>query len=60
MPQHNMENSRSQWQQGLRPPWITRMTDGQSPASSGAESDTESSSAENEKVRERKLSMVVM
>lgn len=55
-----MENSRSQWQQGLRPPWITRMTEGQSPASSGAESDTESSSAENEKVRERKLSMVVM
>lgn len=55
MPQHNMENSRSQWQQGLRPPWITRMTEGQSPASSGAESDTESSSAENEKTSIKKL-----
>ncbi|KAL3980363.1 lysophospholipase III [Sarotherodon galilaeus] len=55
MPQHNMENSRSQWQQGLRPPWITRMTEGQSPASSGAESDTESSSAESEKTSIKKL-----
>ncbi|XP_040899321.1 pleckstrin homology-like domain family B member 3 isoform X2 [Toxotes jaculatrix] len=49
MPQHNMESSRSQWQQGLRPPWITRVAGGQSPASSGAESDTESSSTESEK-----------
>ncbi|XP_047217495.1 pleckstrin homology-like domain family B member 3 isoform X3 [Girardinichthys multiradiatus] len=49
MPQHNMENSRSQWQQGLRQPWITRVAEGQSPASSGAESDTESSSTESEK-----------
>lgn len=52
MPQHNMENSRSQWQQGLRPPWISRVAGGQSPASSGAESDTESSSTESEKVSE--------
>lgn len=52
MPQHNMESSRSQWQQGLRSPWITRVTEGQSPASSGAESDTESSSTESEKVIE--------
>ncbi|MEQ2268990.1 hypothetical protein XENORESO_020331 [Xenotaenia resolanae] len=49
MPQHNMENSRSQWQQGLRQPCITRVAEGQSPASSGAESDTESSSTESEK-----------
>ncbi|XP_041843392.1 pleckstrin homology-like domain family B member 3 isoform X2 [Melanotaenia boesemani] len=49
MPQHNMENSRSQWQQGLQQPWITRVVGGQSPASSGAESDTESSSTESEK-----------
>ncbi|KAM4736331.1 pleckstrin homology-like domain family B member 2 isoform 3-T3 [Anableps anableps] len=49
MPQHNMENSRSQWQQGLQQPWITRVAGGQSPASSGAESDTESSSTESEK-----------
>ncbi|XP_070768100.1 pleckstrin homology-like domain family B member 3 [Enoplosus armatus] len=49
MPQHNMESTRSQWQQGLRPPWITRVAGGQSPASSGAESDTESSSTESEK-----------
>ncbi|KAM6910764.1 uncharacterized protein phldb3 isoform 2-T2 [Xenentodon cancila] len=49
MPQHNMENSRSQWQQGLQSPWITRVAAGQSPNSSGAESDTESSSTESEK-----------
>ncbi|XP_016527828.1 pleckstrin homology-like domain family B member 3 isoform X1 [Poecilia formosa] len=50
MPQHNMENSRSQWQQSLHQPWISRVAAGQSPASSGAESDTESSSTESEKV----------
>ncbi|XP_028281922.1 pleckstrin homology-like domain family B member 3 isoform X2 [Parambassis ranga] len=55
MPQHNMENSRSQWQQGLRPPWISRVAGGQSPASSGAESDTESSSTESEKSSVKKL-----
>lgn len=49
MPQNNMENSRSQWRQSLQQQWITRVTDGQSPASSGAESDTESSSTESEK-----------
>ncbi|XP_042346283.1 pleckstrin homology-like domain family B member 3 [Plectropomus leopardus] len=49
MPQHNMESTRSPWQQGLRPPWITRVAGGQSPASSGAESDTESSSTESER-----------
>ncbi|XP_038163081.1 pleckstrin homology-like domain family B member 3 [Cyprinodon tularosa] len=49
MPQHNMETSRSQWQQGLLQPWNIRGPGGQSPASSGAESDTESSSTENEK-----------
>ncbi|XP_053182669.1 pleckstrin homology-like domain family B member 3 isoform X2 [Scomber japonicus] len=54
MPQHNMECSRSQWQQGLRSPWITRVA-GQSPASSGAESDTESSSTESEKSCIKKL-----
>nr|XP_046255913.1 pleckstrin homology-like domain family B member 3 isoform X2 [Scatophagus argus] len=48
MPQHNMESPRSQWQQRMRPPWITRVAGGQSPASSGAESDTESSSTESE------------
>lgn len=52
MPQHNMESTRSQWQQGMRPPWISRVAGGQSPASSGAESDTESSSTESEKVSE--------
>ncbi|XP_035528349.1 pleckstrin homology-like domain family B member 3 isoform X2 [Morone saxatilis] len=55
MPQHNMESSRSQWQQGLRPPWVTRVAGGQSPASSGAESDTESSSTESEKSCIKKL-----
>ncbi|XP_068997446.1 pleckstrin homology-like domain family B member 3 isoform X1 [Embiotoca jacksoni] len=58
MPQHNMENSRSQWQQALRSPWITRVAGGgQSPASSGAESDTESSSTESEKSCIKKLEM---
>ncbi|KAM4579759.1 uncharacterized protein phldb3 isoform 2-T3 [Odontesthes bonariensis] len=55
MPQHNMENSRSQWQQDLRQPWITRVAGGQSPSSSGAESDTESSSTESEKSCIKKL-----
>ncbi|XP_072249895.1 uncharacterized protein phldb3 isoform X2 [Leuresthes tenuis] len=55
MPQHNMENSRSQWQQDLRQPWITRVAEGQSPTSSGAESDTESSSTESEKSCIKKL-----
>ncbi|XP_039974745.1 pleckstrin homology-like domain family B member 3 [Xiphias gladius] len=55
MPQHNMESPRSQWQQGLRPPWITRVAGGQSPASSGAESDTESSSTESERSCIKKL-----
>lgn len=47
-----MESSGSQWQQGLRPPWIARVAGGHSPTSSGAESDTESSSTESEKVSE--------
>ncbi|XP_049439908.1 pleckstrin homology-like domain family B member 3 [Epinephelus fuscoguttatus] len=55
MPQHNMESSRSPWQQGLRPPWITRVAGGHSPASSGAESDTESSSTESERSCIKKL-----
>ncbi|XP_070692233.1 pleckstrin homology-like domain family B member 3 isoform X2 [Pempheris klunzingeri] len=55
MPQHNMESTRSQRQQGLRSPWISRVAGGQSPASSGAESDTESSSTESEKSCIKKL-----
>ncbi|XP_074539582.1 uncharacterized protein phldb3 isoform X2 [Halichoeres trimaculatus] len=55
MPQHNMESTRSQWQPGLRPPWITRVAGGQSPASSGAESDTETSSTESERSCVKKL-----
>ncbi|KAM9309807.1 uncharacterized protein phldb3 isoform 2-T2 [Pholidichthys leucotaenia] len=55
MPQHNMENTRSEWQQGLRPPWIARVAEGHSPASSGAESDTESSSTESEKTCVKRL-----
>ncbi|XP_073341208.1 pleckstrin homology-like domain family B member 2 isoform X1 [Pagrus major] len=57
MPQHNMESTRSQWQQGMRPPWISRVAGGQSPASSGAESDTESSSTESEKSCVKKLEL---
>uniref|UniRef100_A0A8C6UP60 Pleckstrin homology-like domain family B member 3 n=1 Tax=Neogobius melanostomus TaxID=47308 RepID=A0A8C6UP60_9GOBI len=57
MPQHNMENSR-QWQQTVpRPPWVSRLAEGHSPASSGAESDTESSSTESEKSCVRKLEL---
>lgn len=52
-----MESTRSQWQPGMRPPWITRVAGGQSPTSSGAESDTEGSSTESEKVSEMKLLM---
>ncbi|XP_055019776.1 pleckstrin homology-like domain family B member 3 isoform X2 [Boleophthalmus pectinirostris] len=52
MPQHNMENSRSQWQTGSRPPWGSP-----SPTSSGAESDTESSSTESEKSCVRHLQL---
>ncbi|XP_068616495.1 pleckstrin homology-like domain family B member 3 [Brachionichthys hirsutus] len=49
MPQHSsMASTRSQRQHGMRPPRITREAKGQSPASSGAESDTESSSTESE------------
>ncbi|XP_029360997.1 pleckstrin homology-like domain family B member 3 isoform X2 [Echeneis naucrates] len=51
MPQHNMESGRCQWQRGLQPPWVVR---GHSPTSSGAESDTESSSTESERSSVRK------
>ncbi|XP_077431555.1 uncharacterized protein phldb3 [Vanacampus margaritifer] len=47
MPQSNMGSPRSQWCEGPQPLWITRVAS--SPASSGAESDTESSSTESEK-----------
>ncbi|XP_034409813.1 pleckstrin homology-like domain family B member 3 isoform X2 [Cyclopterus lumpus] len=55
MPQHNMESTRNPWLQGLRPPWLTRVAGVQSPASSGAESDTESSSTESERSCIKKL-----
>ncbi|XP_026226792.1 pleckstrin homology-like domain family B member 3 isoform X2 [Anabas testudineus] len=55
MPQHNMESSRSRWQQGFQSPWITRVAGGHSPTSSGAESDTESSSTDSEKPCIKKL-----
>ncbi|XP_061633920.1 pleckstrin homology-like domain family B member 3 isoform X2 [Phyllopteryx taeniolatus] len=46
MPQSNRESPRSQWHEGPQPVWITRVAG--SPTSSGAESDTESSSTESE------------
>ncbi|XP_011483991.1 pleckstrin homology-like domain family B member 3 isoform X2 [Oryzias latipes] len=55
MPQHNMDSSRVQWQQGPRSAWISRAAEGQSPASSGADSDTESSGTEREKSCLKKL-----
>ncbi|XP_016105993.1 pleckstrin homology-like domain family B member 3 isoform X3 [Sinocyclocheilus grahami] len=49
MPRHNMETQKSQWDPVRRSPWIVRVE--QSPASSGAESDTEGSSTESEQHR---------
>lgn len=50
MPRHNMDTQRSQWEPVRRSPWIMRVAVEQSPASSGAESDTEGSSTESEQV----------
>ncbi|XP_057689454.1 pleckstrin homology-like domain family B member 3 [Corythoichthys intestinalis] len=47
MPQSHMESPRSQWHEEPQSPWLTHVAS--SPASSGAESDTESSSTESEK-----------
>ncbi|XP_056619521.1 pleckstrin homology-like domain family B member 3 isoform X2 [Triplophysa dalaica] len=49
MPRHNMDLQRSQWEPVQKSPWITRLVAEQSPASSGAESDTEGSSTESER-----------
>ncbi|XP_010866557.2 pleckstrin homology-like domain family B member 3 isoform X2 [Esox lucius] len=54
MPLDNTDTPRSRWEQGLRPPWVTRLAGGRSPASSGAESDTESSSTESERSHTRR------
>ncbi|XP_077077672.1 uncharacterized protein phldb3 isoform X2 [Siphateles boraxobius] len=48
MPRHNMDTQRSQWEPVLKSPWIMRVAVEKSPASSGAESDTEGSSTESE------------
>ncbi|XP_031432350.1 pleckstrin homology-like domain family B member 3 isoform X2 [Clupea harengus] len=53
IPRHGMDSPRSQWEPVRKPPWIARLTGGRSPASSGAESDTEGSSTESEKSRSR-------
>lgn len=45
-----MDTQRSQWEPVRRSPWIMRVAVEQSPASSGAESDTEGSSTESEQV----------
>lgn len=50
MPRHNMDLQRSQWEPVQKSPWIMRLAVEQSPASSGAESDTEGSSTESERV----------
>ncbi|XP_061885837.1 pleckstrin homology-like domain family B member 3 isoform X2 [Entelurus aequoreus] len=55
MPQSSIESPRSRWREALQPPWVTRMTS--SPASSGAESDTECSSTESEKSCVKKTEM---
>ncbi|KAM6968083.1 uncharacterized protein phldb3 [Aplochiton taeniatus] len=55
MPQHNVDSPRSQWEQGPRSPWAARLAGAHSPASSGAESDTEGSSTESEKPPDRRL-----
>ncbi|XP_065126626.1 uncharacterized protein [Paramisgurnus dabryanus] len=53
MPRHNMDLQRSQWESVKKSPWIMRLAVEQSPASSGAESDTEGSSTESERSRTR-------
>ncbi|XP_052003099.1 pleckstrin homology-like domain family B member 3 isoform X2 [Xyrauchen texanus] len=54
MPRHNnMDPTRSQCESIQRSPWIMRVAVGQSPASSGAESDTEGSSTESERPRHK-------
>ncbi|XP_058504179.1 pleckstrin homology-like domain family B member 3 isoform X2 [Solea solea] len=58
MPWNNTENSCSPWSQGLQPPWISREGGYRSPAYSGVESDTESSSTESERSSSRKLDVV--
>ncbi|XP_062394559.1 pleckstrin homology-like domain family B member 3 isoform X2 [Sardina pilchardus] len=50
----SMDSPRSQWEPGRKPPWIARLAVGRSPASSGAESDTEGSSTESERSRTRR------
>ncbi|XP_077453925.1 pleckstrin homology-like domain family B member 3 isoform X2 [Stigmatopora argus] len=47
MPQSHMGSPRTQWHEEPQPLWLTRVAG--SPASSGAESDTENSSTESEK-----------
>lgn len=47
-----MESRSSQWQSRIRPPWIVRVAGGHSPSSSGAESDTESSTGSEKVSRE--------
>ncbi|XP_048009135.1 pleckstrin homology-like domain family B member 3 isoform X2 [Megalobrama amblycephala] len=55
MPRHNMDTQRSQWEPVQRSPWIMRVAVEQSPASSGAESDTEGSSTESEQYRVKQV-----
>ncbi|XP_076869301.1 uncharacterized protein phldb3 isoform X2 [Brachyhypopomus gauderio] len=52
-----MDTQRNQWESGQTPPWITRVAHSQSPASSGAESDTEGSSTESERSHVRRMSV---
>ncbi|XP_063055331.1 pleckstrin homology-like domain family B member 3 isoform X2 [Engraulis encrasicolus] len=54
MPRHVMDSPKSQWEPGRKPPWVARLVGGRSPASSGAESDTEGSSTESERSRSRR------
>ncbi|KAJ7985353.1 hypothetical protein DPEC_G00351180 [Dallia pectoralis] len=58
MPLDNTDTPRSQWDKGVRPPWVTRpisrMAGGRSPASSGTESDTEGSSTESDRSRTKR------
>ncbi|TRY53694.1 hypothetical protein DNTS_004027 [Danionella cerebrum] len=51
MPRQTMDSQRSQWQPEQRSPWIMRLAAERSPASSGADSDTEGSSTESEQYR---------
>ncbi|XP_028837717.1 pleckstrin homology-like domain family B member 3 isoform X2 [Denticeps clupeoides] len=58
MPGHNMDTPRNQLEPLRRPTWAIRLAAGRSPASSGADSDTEGSSTDSERPHSRRSDFV--